>query len=128
MEPNLWCIMGQDFVSNLFNENQKMMINQDYWENLCMEKIINTRKFALNVLNILQTVISPIKFSISKAILKIRAICHAWDLQKLAQSCKQLHLLCPPDPLNLPGTVLLNGFQSSWGALKSIVQDSTSCM
>ena len=29
-------------------------------------------------------------------VLKIRTICHAWDLWKLAQSCKQLHLLCPP--------------------------------
>ena len=55
MEPNLWCIVGQDFVSNPFNENQKMMINQDYWENLCVDKIINTRKFALNVLNNLYT-------------------------------------------------------------------------
>ena len=28
-------------------------------------------------------------------------------------SSKQLHLLCPPDLLNLPGTVLHSGFQSS---------------
>ena len=47
-------------------------------------------------------------------------ICHAWDLWKLSQSCKQLHLLCPPDLWNLPGTALLSGFQSSWEALKSI--------
>ena len=30
--------------------------------------------------------------------LKIRAIYHAQDLWKLAPSCKQLHLLCLPDP------------------------------
>ena len=32
----------------------------------------------------------------AKAVLKIRTICHARDLWKLAQSCKQLHLLCLP--------------------------------
>ena len=36
-------------------------------------------------------------------VLKIRTIFHAWDLWKLAGSCKQLHLLCPPDLWNLPG-------------------------
>ena len=36
--------------------------------------------------------------------LKVRTICHAWDLWKVTWSCKQLRLLCPPDPLNLPGT------------------------
>ena len=29
-------------------------------------------------------------------------------------SCKQLHLLCPPDPRNLLGKSLLNGFQVSF--------------
>ena len=46
-------------------------------------------------------------------VLKIMTICHTWDLWKLARSCKQLCLLCLPDPRNLPGTALLNGFQSS---------------
>ena len=47
------------------------------------------------------------------AVLKIRTVCHARDLRKLARSCKQLHLLCPPDPKKLPCTALLSGFQSS---------------
>ena len=38
--------------------------------------------------------------------------------QALVQSCKQLCLLCPPDHWDLPGTALLNGFQSSQGAFK----------
>ena len=59
------------------------------------------------------------------AVLKIRTICHARDLWKLAQSCKQLHLLCLPDSSNLPGTALLSGYQSSQGALKSTEQDRT---
>ena len=46
-------------------------------------------------------------------VLKIRTIFYVWDLWKLARSCKQLYLLCLPDPLNLPGTALLSGFQSS---------------
>ena len=41
---------------------------------------------------------------------KIRTICHAQDLWKLAWSCKQLHLLCLPDQWNLAGTALLSGF------------------
>ena len=53
------------------------------------------------------------------AVLKIEAICHVRDLWKLARYCKQLHLLCQPDPWNLPGTALLSEFQSSWWALKS---------
>ena len=53
------------------------------------------------------------------SVLQIRTICHAWNLWKLVQSCKKLHLLCLPDPWNLSGTALLSGFQSSWGALKS---------
>ena len=32
--------------------------------------------------------------------LKIRTICDARDLWKLARSCKLLHSLCPPDPWN----------------------------
>ena len=35
--------------------------------------------------------------------LKIRTICHAWDLWKLIPSGKQFCLLCPPGPWNLPG-------------------------
>ena len=53
------------------------------------------------------------------AMLTIRIIYHARDLWKLARSYKQLHFLCPPNPCNLPGTVLLSWFQSSHGALKS---------
>ena len=49
---------------------------------------------------------------------------HAQDVWKMAWSCKQLHLLCPPNPWNLPGTALLSGFQSSHGALKSTEYDS----
>ena len=49
-------------------------------------------------------------------VLKISTICHVRDLWKLALSCKQLWLSCPPDPWNLPGTALLSGFQSSRGA------------
>ena len=52
-------------------------------------------------------------------VLKLRTICHAPYLWKLARSCKHLRLLCPPDPWNLPGTALLSGFQSSLRALKS---------
>ena len=53
-------------------------------------------------------------------VLIIRPICHAQDMWKIGmESCKQLHLLCLPDPGNLPGTALLSGFQSSHGALKS---------
>ena len=51
--------------------------------------------------------------------LKIRTIWQAWDLWKLAQSCKQLHLLCPSDLWIIPGTALISRFHSSWGALKS---------
>ena len=40
-----------------------------------------------------------------------------WNLWKFAQPFKQLHLLCPPDPWNLPGTALLSG------ALKSTEKD-----
>ena len=45
----------------------------------------------------------------------IRTICHAQDLWKLAWSCNQLHLLCPPDPWSLPRIALLSGSQSSQG-------------
>ena len=45
------------------------------------------------------------------AVLNIKTICHARGLWKLARSCKQLHLLCPPDIWNLPGTTRLSGFQ-----------------
>ena len=46
-------------------------------------------------------------------VFKIRTIGYARDLWKLARSCKQLHLLCPSDPWNLPGTALLGrlGFE-----------------
>ena len=44
--------------------------------------------------------------------LKIRTICYALELWKLAQSCKQLCLLCPPDPWNFPGTALLMDFKA----------------
>ena len=50
---------------------------------------------------------------------KFRTICHVWDLWKLARSCKQMCLLCLPDPWNLSGAALLSGFQSSPRALKS---------
>ena len=51
-------------------------------------------------------------------LLKIKTICHAWDLRKLARSCKQLYLLCLPHPWNLPCIVLLSGFQSSHGSFE----------
>ena len=50
-----------------------------------------------------------------KAVLNIRTICHARDLWKLARSCKQVHLLWPPDPWNLPCTALLSGTGASAG-------------
>ena len=54
------------------------------------------------------------KLNVTRSVLIIiRTICHAWDLWKLAQSCKQLCLLCLPDPWNLPDTALLSGFRSS---------------
>ena len=43
-------------------------------------------------------------------VLRVRTIVHARNLWKLARSCKQLRLLCPPDPWNRPGTALLNEF------------------
>ena len=46
----------------------------------------------------------------SFTVLKIRTICHARDLWKLARSCKELRLPCPPDPYNLLRIALLNGF------------------
>ena len=64
------------------------------------------------------------KRSLQYPVRKIRTICHVWYLWKLARSCKQLRLLCLPDPLSFSGTALLNGFQSSW-ALKSTEQDNT---
>ena len=51
-------------------------------------------------------------------VLKIRTVCHARDLWKLAQSYKETYLLCLPDSWNLPRIVLLSGFQNSRGALK----------
>ena len=35
-------------------------------------------------------------------------ICLAQDLRRFVRSCKQLHLLCLPDPWNLPGIALLS--------------------
>ena len=58
-------------------------------------------------------------------VLKIRTICNARDLWKFASPCKQLHLLCLPNPWNLPGAAILSGFQSPQGALKSMEWDST---
>ena len=49
----------------------------------------------------------------------IRTICHTRDLWKWA--CKQLRLLCPPDPCGLPVITLLCGWQNSREALKSTV-------
>ena len=54
-----------------------------------------------------------------------RTICNAWDLWKFTWFCKQLCLLCLPQPWDVPGTALLSGFQSSQGALKFTEQDST---
>ena len=46
------------------------------------------------------------------SVLKIRTICHAQDMWKLTLSCKQLHLLYPPDLWNLPGPALLRDDKS----------------
>ena len=43
-------------------------------------------------------------------VLKLRAICPARDLWKLARSCKQLYLLCLQKPWNLTSAALLSGF------------------
>ena len=48
--------------------------------------------------------------------MKNKTIFHAWDLGKLARSCKPLHLLCPTDLWNLRGTVLISEFESSQGS------------
>ena len=40
-------------------------------------------------------------------ILKIRKIWHAWDLYKLARSCKEWRSVCTSKWWNIPGTVLL---------------------
>ena len=45
-------------------------------------------------------------------VLKIRTICHVPDLWKIARSCKKLHSLYPPDPLNLPGAALIGRFRA----------------
>ena len=68
---------------------------------------------------------NQLKKTLPVKLLKIRTICHAQDLWQLAWSSKQLHLLCPPNLYNVPGTALLSEFQSSHGALKSTEQDST---
>ena len=52
-------------------------------------------------------------------VLKIRTNRHVWDLWKLARSCKQVRILRPPDPWNLPATALINGFNAPGGALIS---------
>ena len=54
---------------------------------------------------------------------KIRTICHARDLWTSARYCKQLRLLCAPDPWHLWGTALLGGFQSFRRALKPTEYD-----
>ena len=59
------------------------------------------------------------------AVFKITTICLARDLWKLSRSCKQLRLLCPLEPWNLPGTALPNRFQRSRGVLKSTELDNT---
>ena len=43
--------------------------------------------------------------------LKIKTNGRARDMWKFARACKQLRLLGPPDPGNLPGTVLLSGLE-----------------
>ena len=44
--------------------------------------------------------------------------CEKWSV------CKQLRLLCSPDPWKLSDTALLSGFESSRLALKSTESDS----
>ena len=64
-------------------------------------------------------------------VLKIRTICYAPDLWKLARSCKQLCLLCLPDLWNLPRTALLSGFQSwweLWNPMRKTVLSKCSCI
>ena len=61
----------------------------------------------------------------------IKAIRHARDLWRLAWSCEQLRLLCPPYLWNLPGTALRSGFQSSrelWNPLSEAVISKCSFM
>ena len=45
-------------------------------------------------------------------VLIIGTISHAWERWKLAGSCKQLHLLCLPDPWNLPSTAFFYSVDS----------------
>ena len=63
------------------------------------------------------------------AVSKIRTICHARVLWKMARAWKQLRLLCPPNPWNLPGTALFSGYQSSrelWNPLNKTVLNKCS--
>ena len=60
----------------------------------------------------------------TKAMLQIRTMCHACDLWKVIRSCKQLHLLCPPDPCNLPGTALHRSPWQLWYPLhKTVIRE-----
>ena len=78
--------------------NMLTWIRQEYWENQVKHKDNIT------------------------SVMKIRTICHARGLWKLARSYKQLRLLCPTDPWKLPGTLLLSEFQiSQWHPLSKTV-------
>ena len=46
-------------------------------------------------------------------VFKIRTICHARDLLKLSQSCKQLCLLCSPRPMTFTYCLILGSFETT---------------
>ena len=89
----------------------------------CISKLEKTR-FLISYIKPTQPARLSRWFCNKHGVLKIRTICHAHDMWKLARSCWQLHWLCPPDARNLPGTASLNGFQSSgelWNPLNKTV-------
>ena len=110
------CVMGVwwSVLSNAWSWNIPGELSQyhDGWYHVSAI----TRPSAISPLRNTQILVC---FRVYFSVLKIRTICHAWDLWNLAWSCKQLHLLCPPDTWNLPGTALLSGLQNSWRAVKS---------
>ena len=56
--------------------------------------------------------------------LKIKTICHDWDLWKVAQSCKHLHLICLPDTWNFqlpPYSVDIKDPGVFWNPLSKLV-------
>ena len=117
------CAWGNSWVNN---EDAGDLIRHCAHYNVIVMLIIFFDDLILDIITFFSSqCVSRQKIINIKTVLKIRTICNAQDLWKLAWSCKQSRLSCPPDPWNLPSTALVSGFQSSWEALKSTEQDST---